>query len=319
MCSVLEDSGQLRPLQVMLSDLKTKLGSVTSYHNCSNILTCAYRYQELENRKADKLPPAYGNGKMLGLAGIKERDAPASTTFKLFESQNVAGPSHSIPRPRTHKRGTLRSRKMPQANDNTDDNGNGHFTPSTDDCLPPLPANEALGRAVSEVRLEMAGWEDTHIFKLLIVLMEPPPSLDLTAIEGLGQYLTQLLAQLVKRADNGTRTLATRCCWVLLGKCSTPDISRVDFHNFTAICIRSDQVGKRADWGSLLRILKESRLRLINWCPNVDFPTHKLLKSRPVFRGILNMFFNPDPARRLRLVPIASKSQGLFNLVVVLT
>lgn len=78
-------------------------------------------------------------------------------------------------------------------------------------------------------------------------------------------------------------------------------------------------MGKRADWGSILRILKESKLRLINWCPSVDFPTHTLQKSRAFFRGIINMLFNPDPAHRLRLVPIAGKSQGLFNLVMVLT
>ena len=41
MCSVLVDNNQLRPLQLMLNDLKTKLGSVTSYLNCSNILMCA--------------------------------------------------------------------------------------------------------------------------------------------------------------------------------------------------------------------------------------------------------------------------------------
>lgn len=78
-------------------------------------------------------------------------------------------------------------------------------------------------------------------------------------------------------------------------------------------------MGKRADWGSILRILKESKLRLINWSPGVDFPIHPLSKSRAVFREIINMLFNPDPARRLRLVPIAGKSQGLFNLVMVLT
>ena len=41
MRSVLVDNDQLRPLQLMLNDLKTKLGFVTSYLNFSNILTCA--------------------------------------------------------------------------------------------------------------------------------------------------------------------------------------------------------------------------------------------------------------------------------------
>lgn len=184
-----------------------------------------YRNRELENRKADKLPPAYGSAGMLGLSGSEGRDPP--TTFKLFESQNVAGASTAIPRPRSHKLEAVRSRKRPRTNDSADDNGSDHFTPSTDDCLPPLPSNEALARAVSEVTLSMAGWADAHIFKLLVILMEPPPSLDLSVIESLGEYLAQLRARLVNRPENGTRMFATRCCWVLLGKCSAPDVSRV--------------------------------------------------------------------------------------------
>lgn len=161
---------------------------------------------------------------MLGLSGTKARDPP--TTFKLFERQTVAGPSGSIPRARSHKPGALRSRKPPRANDSADDNGTDHLTHSTDDCLPPLPPNESLARAVSEVELPLGGWADAHVFRLMVVLLEPPPSLDLSAIEGLGGYLTQLLARLVNRAENGTRMFATRCCWVLLGKYSMPDISR---------------------------------------------------------------------------------------------
>ena len=78
-------------------------------------------------------------------------------------------------------------------------------------------------------------------------------------------------------------------------------------------------MGKRVDWGSILRILKESKLQLINWCPSVDFPTHKLQKTCTFFWGMINMLFNPDPAHRLHLILISGKSQGLFHLVMVLT
>ena len=108
----------------------------------------------------------------------------------------------------THNQATSRSRKTARANENADENGSDYCTPAIEDCLPPLSPNEALARAVSEVKLSMAGWADAHIFKLLVILVEPPPSLDLSVIEGLGDYLTQLLAQLVNLAENGTRTFA---------------------------------------------------------------------------------------------------------------
>lgn len=72
--------------------------------------------------------------------------------------------------------------------------------------MPPLLANEALAQAVSEVKLSMAGWASAHIFKLFAVLVEPPPGLDLSAIEGLSDYLTQLLVKIGTLVDNGIHT-----------------------------------------------------------------------------------------------------------------
>lgn len=77
---------------------------------------------------------------------------------------------------------------------------------------------------------------------------------------------------------------------------------------------------KRADWVPILQMLKKGQKRLINWCPSVEFPVSGLFpKSRQKFRSLVNMLFNPDPARRLRLVPIEGKSQTYSILGMVLT
>ena len=119
-----------------------------------------------------------------------------------------------------------RSRGTQHANDDAlDDHDDG--TPNNADRLPPLPANEALARAVSQVQLQMDGWAPLHVFKLFVVLVEPPQGLDLSEIEGLSDYLAELLVMIGDLVENGIRMIATRCWWVLLGRCYTPNISRV--------------------------------------------------------------------------------------------
>ena len=163
---------------------------------------------------------------MLGFSGAKGPDTPS--IYKLFERKDVTGPSDSIPQgqemPNQEKR---RSRKRVRVDDNADEGRNESCAPDTKACLPPLLANDALAQAVSEVTLSIGGWADAHIFKLFAVLVKPPPSLNLNAIEGLGEYLTQLQARLTSLVGNGVRKIATHCFWVLMGKFSTPDISRV--------------------------------------------------------------------------------------------
>ena len=216
MYSVLMENGQLLPLHLMLNDLKTKLGSAT--FNCKFALIylrVSYRNQELENRKAGRLPPAFGSASMLELAGRSRTDRlDPLTKFKLFECDNATGPSDSIPE------GTApsRSRKTPRVN-----------TSKTVAQLPPLPANEALAEAVSLVQVPMDGWAPLHLFKLFVVLVEPPPGLDLNAIEGLHDYLTQLNVKMGSLIDNGIRHIARHCWCALLGKSSTPNISQVRF------------------------------------------------------------------------------------------
>ena len=163
---------------------------------------------------------------MLELSGRswKNRLDPL-TKFKLFEYENPTGPSDPIPE------GTAPSRscKAPRVNDN--DNGDEHHGNSsatnTMAQLPPLLANEALALAVSQVQVPMDGWAPLHILKLFVVLVEPPPGLDLNAIEGLPDYLTQLKVKMGNLIGNGTRMIASRCWWALQGMCFTPDIPRV--------------------------------------------------------------------------------------------
>jgi hypothetical protein len=53
---------------------------------------------ELENRKAGILPPAFGSGSMLNLADhTRTKRLDSLMKFKLFEHENVMGPSDSIP------------------------------------------------------------------------------------------------------------------------------------------------------------------------------------------------------------------------------
>jgi len=226
MYSVLIDNGQLLPLHLMLNDLKTKLGYVTSNRHFSLIyLHGPYRNQELENRKAGRLPPAFGSARMLELVGRSRTDRlDPLTKFKLFERKNVIGPSDSIPE------GTApsRSRRMPRVDDDSNEQIGTGSTLKTLSQLPPLLANETLAEAVSQVQVPMDDeWESPHLFKLVVVLVEPPPGLDLNAIEGLHEYLTLLNIKMGRLVDNGVRSLASHCWCTLLGKCSRPNISRV--------------------------------------------------------------------------------------------
>ena len=77
---------------------------------------------------------------------------------------------------------------------------------------------------------------------------------------------------------------------------------------------------RRVEWTPMLKALKKGQKCLVNWCPSVEFPVSGgFPKSRQTFRNMVNMFFNPDPACRLRLVRIDGKSQICSILDMVLT
>jgi len=79
-------------------------------------------------------------------------------------------------------------------------------------------------------------------------------------------------------------------------------------------------VHRRADWVPIVDMLKKSKKRLINWFPGFPLPTDGLFpRARQGYRNIVNMFFNPDPEKRLRLIPIESKSQICSILGMLLT
>ena len=145
-------------------------------------------------------------------AGIEQLKPP--TSFKLFESVNVIGSSDSISK--AYKRATSRSRKIPRMPNN---GNNAEFSiTNIVNQLTPLLANDALQQAVSQVQLPVDGW----VFKLFIVLVQPPPDLNLGEINGLFDYLTGLQVEIGKLADNGTRTIVRHCWWALQSKHSTP-------------------------------------------------------------------------------------------------
>lgn len=82
------------------------------------------------------------------------------------------GPSDSIPQG-LNNRATSRSRRTQHVNDDALDN-HSDYTANIADQLPPLLANEALAQAVSQVQIPMDGWTPLHIFKLFVLLVEPP-------------------------------------------------------------------------------------------------------------------------------------------------
>ena len=141
------------------------------------------------------------------------------TRFKLFESSNTTGPPESIP-----QETTSRSCKRYRTNDGANKNHRYYNTHNTVDRLPLLLVNEALARAVSQVQIRMDGWAPLHILKLFVVLVQPPPGLDLSVISGLGDYLTELVVQIGDLAENGIRDLVRRCWCALQSKCSTSNI-----------------------------------------------------------------------------------------------
>ena len=166
---------------------------------------------------------------MLELAGrSRTHRLDPHTKFKLFENDNLTQTSGSVPK------GTApsRSRKAPRFNDDGDEHGGNSSTPNTVAQLPPLLANEALALAVSQVEVPMDGWAPLHIFKLFVVLVEPPQDLDFNAIEGLPDYLTQLTVKIGNLIENGARLIASHCWCALLCRYITLDIPRVCFLHF---------------------------------------------------------------------------------------
>ena len=138
------------------------------------------------------------------------------TEFNLFECKNVIGPSDAIPK--AHNQVTSHLRKTLCVDDNANGNDSDFSTAHTVNQLPTLPANDALARAVSQVQLSMDGWVSPHIYKLFVVLVYPPPDLDLSAIEGLHSYLTKLLVEIGSLINNGIREIACHCWWALMSK-----------------------------------------------------------------------------------------------------
>jgi len=191
-------------------------------------------------------------------------------------------------------------------NANSDNSDNNHEANRDSDvgALLAPPANEVLLGAMSWtwVTSELDEWgvhpNYHHIFRLFEVLLNPPPDIDLEAIDGLSRYLSNLCTQLVKSPDNGVHTLVSHCWWVVHGiHCiSMPTHTCSDIP--TGLCYHSS---KKAKWQSLLSHLEVSRRWLINWCPTVKFPSEekRIPKSHPVLKSILHMFFNPEPSLRL--------------------
>ena len=236
------------------------------------------------------------------------------TNHKLFASKVLhrgAMPCSSMASGIIHKTGGVhRKREGKEREDGSEDedNGNGSNIFST---LPPLLTNAALVKAVSETKMATAieEWgmpdEISEVYKLLSILMEPPPDLDLDALEGLPNYLSKLLDSLLKLPENGVRRITSRCWWLISGGFIWYIHIQPNSYAFIGLCHRDHKCVKHTNWKYLLDRLEISRRRIINWCPTIKFPIKRQYpRERGIHRIMLEMFFNPNPLLRLRIVPI---------------
>ena len=280
---------------------------------------------EISNRQAGKLPPAFGTGGMLELEGRIGPARPGPFTnhnFFGWKGQKRSARSTTSRAPvgsmRRKPGASLRTRPHmdDDGNEDNDNNDNDHEVNGDSDVGAVIepPANEVLLGAMSRTRVtsELDEWGVIpgyhHIFRLLEVLLNPPPDVDLEAIDGLSGYLSNLCTQLVRSPDNGVRNIVSHCWWVVHGiHCiSTPTRTCSDIP--PGLC---DHSSKKAKWNRILSHLERSQRRLINWCPTVKFPSEETTtpKSCLVLKSILHMFFNPEPSRRLRMDPI----EGMYT------
>jgi hypothetical protein len=208
--------------------------------------------------------------------------------------------------------GVNREEERGEGEDNSDDE-DGSNVGYVSGTPPPLLEDAALVTAVSENRMAVViqEWkmeEDISVvFRLFSVLVEPPTNLDLGAIEGLSRYLMILCEWLKKLPENGVRGVANRCWWIIAGVSVRSVPMQIVSYVLTGLCHRTGKRIRRTQWKGLLTRLEKYQKRLINWCPSINFPVQDGLgypQDRPTRRSMLNMFFNPNPALRLQLVPI---------------
>ena len=147
---------------------------------------------------------------------ITERTNPP-TEFHLFQSRNFMG-SSDLTR-LAQKRGTSRPRNKVRINDNANEEESDSITISTAKPLSPLPANEELARAISEVPLPMDGWYSPHVYKLFAVLVQSP------SVGGLDHYLAKLQEEIKCLKQNGLREVVSHCWYTLQSKRLTPNLS----------------------------------------------------------------------------------------------
>ena len=118
------------------------------------------------------------------------------------------------------KPGDLDSHSVPGFRREAQNDLKAERTSRLQESLPPLLSGDVLAQAVSRVDLSMDGWEkEAHIdvFKLFVVLVEPPVDLDLGTIPGLPDYLDALYHQGLKIEHNRLRGIASHCFRALHG------------------------------------------------------------------------------------------------------
>ena len=188
-----------------------------------------YRYIEVKNRNAGKLPPAFGKACMLYLDG---NTGPGPfTENRLFAPNQVlcaANSPSADPKAHTHGPGCDAPQKSPadDNDDNYNDQGHGTSINVNFGALPPMLPDATLAKEISSLRIATVDeWrmdpKAIAIFKLFALLMNPPQRLDLDSLPGLSEYLTTLCDSILKLPANGVRFFASHRWAVLYGECFT--------------------------------------------------------------------------------------------------
>src|SRR5882757_188441 len=119
------------------------------------------------------------------------------------------------------------------------------------------------------------------------------PSTSRHCVTPLGNFLTMESALSLHAVGGSYMVSAPRLC------------APTNRDTLPGLCSTGNKPIKRVTWVQILRYLEFGSKKMVNWCPGIPFPTsEKAPKSRQVFRRMVNMFFNPQSALRLCLVPL---------------
>ena len=190
---------------------------------CCVLIISLCRTLEAENCLLGQLALAFSESCMVTFEDLSSWYKPKNfynITHHALNAANMCAASSHNPSIAAQKPGDLDSHSMPGFCREPQNDLKAERTSWLQESLPPLLSGDVLAQAVSQVDLSMDGWEkEAHIdiFKLFVVLVEPPVDLDLGTIPGLPDYLDALYHQGLKIEHNHLHGIASHCFRALHG------------------------------------------------------------------------------------------------------